>query len=352
MWRDIVNEQWQRDVMTDDSEIDMDLLAAFAEGRLSPQEQIEAEALIADSRAALECFVAMKESVIGERDHVLPEVASPEPHVGGQVAAARHQSLYQYATAASLLIGCLAVGWATMERSGRMSLQSEVASLSSSLETQTSYNLVSQKEQGMTLAATRTSPYFAGKLTQGMISTIVMSLTRPKSLDASVDPSSVASLSTRWKSATAESVAHSETSVQQSVEEVFRLITDCQLRYNADDDTLEANERTFAPARQALEALRQKYPEAPEVRNLEAVLLLQQAEFLLEPDADELTQRAKSILIGVTKSHPEFANAWLNRALLAQSEGDSESAAKEMWNRFADTTEDQDLREAVLQLLE
>ena len=101
-----------------------------------------------------------------------------------------------------------------------------------------------------------------------------------------------------------------------------------------------------ASADQTLALMKTRFPDQPDVRNLEAVILLTRAESALVADATRLQAQAETILREVTMNHRDYAAAWLNLALLTERTSDFNSA-RPLWNRFVAAERNPELRSVI-----
>jgi hypothetical protein len=78
-WVDLIRADWVEGLhATDPTEIDLDLISAFAEGRLDRSREPDVISLLAESPEALECFVAMR-SQLERTGHSQTDASAPLP---------------------------------------------------------------------------------------------------------------------------------------------------------------------------------------------------------------------------------------------------------------------------------
>ena len=357
-WHVVLEKQWQDQVLNDDSEIDIDLLAACAEGRLSAEEESLAHEKMAASPAAVEIFLVMRREFNRSIDTVaplatLPADLAPLPFsksTNEQVVSLPHKrnfwpSTALLATAASLVFAVVSGGVAVTQRMSRSGLTTEIASLqeqltqvNDSLKDQTqirlNLSLLTEKELGVTLASERKPVFMAGRVSPAMLIKAIQS--------------QAVAMGSETESATARAFRENVAKrLGGTIQEIGRV--------DANNGTLTQDIETamqqilsddLTGCQQTLNDLKTKAPNAPEVGNLEAVLILANAEDAVADDAKTMFAAAESILKNLTVKYPDYGTAWLNLALLIE-ESDGFEEARPFWEGYLAAEKNGDLRSVI-----
>lgn len=357
-WHAALEKQWQDQVLEDDSDIDIDLLAACAEGRLSAEEESHAYKMIAASPAALETFLVMRQGFNQSIDTVAQLTISPadstplpigksanEQPVSLPHRISRWQTAPLLTVAASLLFAAVSGGLAFTQRMSGQGLRTEIASLqqqltqaTDSLKDQTQFrlnqSLLAEKELGLTLAAERKPVFMAGRVSPAMLITSIRSQAVARGPEAE-SPISMAFRKdvTQRLGGTIKQLspqAADRASVLQQTEIAMQQILSEDL----------------AGCHQTLDDLKSRFPNEPEVSNLEAVLLLADAENETADDAKAMFSEAETILKNLTVKYPDYGTAWLNLALLVEERAGLEEA-RQFWDGYLAAEQNADLRSVI-----
>lgn len=348
IWKQVLDDHWEQQLADDETDFDIGFLAAYAEGRLSAEEELTAQAVLARSPSALQCFLAMRDQVeeaLISTSHA-PSVSTsngaiPNRQRSGKALGWFVSAFGRFAVAASLMIATVATGWAVFERNGQNTLRSQLAALRASaaedsriaqLEVEiadlrqkmadaTSIdNLLRQKEQGVILASQRTPQFLAGRISPSLLSTVLLDFPRARGLEplTPAEQELRNAVSVRWTSAA----------------ETMALTTSGQKSGNIELAFEKLVLKGLDEARSLLGELKEQFAEDPQVQNLEAVILLREAS--LTPSADGATRletSARDLLEAITQNHPDLSEPWLNLAMLVERK-DGRPAALPYWKRY------------------
>lgn len=357
-WQTLLERKWQEQVHHDESEVDIDLLAAYAEGRLSAKEELISQDMLAASPAAVEIFLSMREAYTRTLDAELRSSEIPEtaaaasqvspaerssPQNGGRISHWRSSAMYT--TAACLLLAVISAGIAGNSLISSGKLASELATLqehlnraNKSLDDETAVRinqtLLENKELGITLAAERRAVFLAGRISPAMLMTTLQSKLIARGSEAESPENS----------AFRRQVAQR---LEKTINDLPANATHSRSVVNGIEIGMQQILSENLPGcRQTLNTLKAEFPSEPAVANLEAVLLLATAENSTDSEAQLLFSEAGSILQDLTAKHPDFETGWLNLALLTEQQEGIE-AARPFWEGCLSATQDEDLRSII-----
>jgi tetratricopeptide (TPR) repeat protein len=364
-WRQVMEQTWARLLNDDPSEFDIEMVAAFAEGNLNDEQAAAVMQMLAESPAALDCFLAIREHLTPERPakgdepfletltaafepdttagstrevslatplepgktlQELPgELLEPIPAVaqeqqGGVGYSSKDAGSFQqtvapapsvlsntaraYGGALALALGLLlflAAAWLRWDSNDQLALEREQMAVKIAER-----ELLSRKEIGHFLASQNGLRYLSGQLTARLVDTTATVFPRAKGANRSGPAEQMQSsmLAEDWKSSIdyLESLTGETDDLQ--LERLFAMLS-------------EGAERTV---QERLAKLPPDVAAEPRWQNLHAIALLYQADNLSILEAEPLVARARELLKDITARHPDFALAWLNLALLAETD--------------------------------
>ncbi|WP_150106112.1 hypothetical protein [Rubinisphaera brasiliensis] len=357
-WPALFQQEWQRQILDDTTNIDVDLIAAYAEGALSEGEERKVEKLLAESPAALDMLVAMREQiadsdlaeaaeagasshrVVGPTD-VPPSRDSPRK-AADQMGSASSSAVRMrwVAMAASVAVAVGAVSWSVLSSTKVGRLDRQVAALDQQIVQQAEALTLAQREQLALLSGTPT--YLAGVVSPELIHLAMAGeAVTVRGIDnaqhviklkyGSLDRGSAALK--QWQDAIPD----------KSLADVL-----------VNRASLEIAAGQFDAARDTIDSVTQSVGEdSADVLNLRAILLLAFAETQPLAEAEKSYQQAQSLLERLTTEHPDFANGWLNLALFrSRLQGPQSPDTRAAWDRYLAVETRAELKAAVRSQLE
>lgn len=292
---------WDTLHSSDADELDLDLLAAYAEGTLSPSERAECEELMARNPEALHLVAAIWKSHAGnprsEPLHGLPS---------GNRSAKRPRTPrgMWLAVAASLLVAITAGLWGV--RIGRQAagLETSLLAMQDRL-TDTQIQLVAQ-HKGRYLALTRSGvrDYWNGTVTPTMLD-----LPQSRSIGGAVPPEAVAE----------------DRQAQQALKQITQSNRN-RGRVLLEQIAIDIAAGRLKQADATLKQVAKLLGETPDVLNARAMRSLAAG----KPQAIAQAEQQLRRLVG---QHPDFLPGWYNLALLLEQTGrDAES--RRAWHEY------------------
>lgn len=319
---------WNALLAADDTDVDVELLAAFAEGRLSNAEREAVRAQIARSPMAMEIVDSLYDYVTAT-DEQAPEVAEPEEvQVSATrapaVAADEHpRRLAIFAAAASLLLAVGTSYLAYEQWQTRATTQARLASVSQDL-----ISAYKAKLHGKSNA----TPVLVGAMTgDDLLAMLEHERTRGP---GTTEPEGQAEVRQLLNAG----VANVEAAFPEAMD---RLVEEGAL-YLASGNAAEAEKR-------ADEGLK-NFGRKPELLNLKAAALLAKAKGQKEAEAEKTLREAESLLSDILDSSPAFAPAWFNLAVWCGAVGDGRRE-HEAWQKYLEHEPDPARCEAIRRYL-
>lgn len=338
--RDAFRQTWEEMVAGDaDEEADFNLLAAYAEGRLTADEAQAVEARLSESPRDFELHASLSGSRFTQphpRVDRLPTTGSnpPAPSRGTATLAVRWALAGCVLIAAGLQLRLLTAQRAISSLRGQVAQLQEAEADLGSIRSQladTALELAqARKSQLATLAADVQPVYVTGRISRDLL---LLSL---RQRETARGPTS----RTRFEQQQVESVL-------QDAQRNLQIITS-----ETPSDTHAGRQEAISllilahrleEADAALDELAADAPpEDPEIDNLRAVLLLTEAEEAVDPEsllgeAERLLRRAGAA---------GLASAWLNLRQLLLAEGRTDEADDAL-TRFLDLSPDAEIQSAV-----
>lgn len=352
-WRKHLSAEWQWQILADDEDFDLELIGAFAEGNVTDAERREAERIIAASPAALDLLVTLREQSDEvyqqtEENHQVQAAGRPMQAVGsdsrsttietypsgerptsppGDAATTAAQTtsrsisrMPSMVAAASVVIAVGAIGWSLSLFNRANQLGQEIAALDQRMLSQAETLTLSQREQLLLTSSTPSPHFFAGPESRRLFES---ALADDGSRGRGNEIPEVRTLREDTMAAARRSLAEWQRITQNEVGPDL-LIARASLEITA--GTLDDADATIDRLAARLGE------EAAEVRNLRAGRLLALAETQTLSEGDQTRSAARDQLELLTQDDPEFANGWLNLALLLQrTAGRDNPATRTAW---------------------
>lgn len=371
-WRQLFDEKWTKELLSDQQAFDPDLIATYAEGKATDEKRLLAEQMLSISPAALDMLVTLRlrsyEEDSSEEDSDVNPASrvstssdaipfnsraaadAPKPaseshsvsatvHSGEQAVFIRRSRVASFTAAASLLLAIgAAIAWLRME-SENGELVRKLAVADRQLVNQAMALAISQQERIVETSASSIRPYIAGTGSVALLKSALAERSRiPRGIEDSDSPEvravkqatllSASTVLERWRSTSEEPVPSGVLIARASLE-----ISLGQL-----DLAAETIRRISAYLGKA----------TPEVRNLQALHMLAVAETLPLSQANAKFAAARALLESLTREDPDFAEGWLNLALyLHRNIGPDDPATRIAWERYLTAEDREDLKEVI-----
>jgi hypothetical protein len=340
---------WDVQVNNDQENIDLELLAAYAEGQLSGNEQNVVEELVAKSPAALEALLFFHRALnveqgtstnnevsTGNIDAANIEgfsAGSTQPAATTESALTRRGSTRRSnaLTAVTLMLAAGASFWAYRTGCDAQQVDSNNQALLAQLDTQALDLALARKEQVYAATGGSFRSFPAGTLSPRMIQ------------QAMLDRGPVARGGTPAEGERALRKA-AVADAESAIGEVSPTRSGSNIRWNSDIEraAIEIAGGNLEVASPLIDDVEQEYgPESPEVMNLRALHLLARAD-----DGEDTVEQAADQFRELTESHPNFALGWFNYALLV-TRVQGEELSKPLWESYLKAETSDELRSAV-----
>lgn len=347
-------QNWAEQVTNDQDDIDLELLAAYAEGRLSENEQNVVEELVANSPAALETLLFFhralnveqgtptnKEFSIGNHEATNIEkfpagTARPATLAENTRPSRSSNRRSNVMTVAALMLAAGASFWAYRTSRDVQRVDSNNQSLVAQLDAQTFDLALARKEQVYAAAGGSFRSFPAGTISPRLVQLAMLdrgpvargsvpsegeqelqqsTVTAAESAIRQVSPSRSGS-NNRWQTGIERAAIEM---AGGNLEKALTLIDDAEQEYGS---------------------------ESPEVLNLRALYLLAQAD-----NGEDTVEQAADQFRKLTELHPTFALGWFNYALLV-SRIQGQEVSLPLWDSYLKVESSTDLRNAVQLQLE
>lgn len=366
-WRQLFDEKWTEEILSDQQAFDPDLIAIYADGNATAEERRLAEHLLATSPAALDMLVTLRQqSFDGDSGAHLtigaapaaesmtsagrPALDAPPPLPGsrsvlagvqsaGRADAVRRVRAASWIAAASMLlaIGAATFGLRQESENGQLALKLAVADRQ--LVSQAMALAISQQERIVETSASSIPAYAAGTRSVAFLKSVIADRSgTSRGMDDSDPPEiraakqatllSASTVLDRWRSTSEEPVPAGVLVAQASLE----------ISLNQLELAAETIRRIAAQLGET----------APEVRNLQAMRMLAVAETQPMSEATATFAAARTLLESLVRENPEFADGWLNLALyLQRSVGPDNPATRSAWEQYLAAEGREDLKEVI-----
>lgn len=340
-WRDFLLSEWEQQILDDDEDFDLQLIAAYADGNVSDAERREVEKILARSPAALDLVVTLRQQLTaksqgetdnetesGERPVESTSPASTPLSAPGSTPGRANRRVPGIVAAAGLIVAVGLFGWALNESRRANQLGQQVASLDQRLIAQAQALTLSHREQ-LLLTDSTTSPFFfAGRASRRLLEE---ALADDGSRGRGNEIPEVQAVRRNALASVRRSLSEWQKLNQREERPEF-LISQASLEIVA--GALDAADSTIARLSLAVG------DNAPIVRNLRAGRLLALAETQTLREGNQTRDAARSELEQLTKDHPKFADGWLNLALLLQrTVGKNDPATRAAWVGYLNADE-------------
>jgi tetratricopeptide (TPR) repeat protein len=323
---------WQALLAADETPVDVELLAAFAEGRLSSEQCRAVRAWVARSPMAMEILDDLYDELDALRDEEATEPArlvgpSDEPRdLVVPTAAVKTESTWWpiavLAIAASLLVAVGTAYLAYEQWYSRGSLQTQLASLS-----------LAQVEDAKRALYARSG--------------------LPRTLIGDVSPEAFPD----WLPPLETSRGGPIPSDEQTEAEIRRLIQSgthsLEAAFTGDLERLIEHGAILIAAGKSDEAYQKaqeaanKYGQRPELLNLQAAALMAQAETASRAEFDATVKHAKELLQSITTNSPQYSPAWFNLAVLYSELLRDDEQANQAWQKYLEIEPDATRKQVV-----
>jgi tetratricopeptide (TPR) repeat protein len=310
---------WDVLIAEDETELDVEALAAYAEGRLNTQRREQIRRMIARSPKAMEMLDALH--AVGREEYTGTEPAATVRPTEQTVVprAAWGRSLVMTLTlAASILLAVSTTYLAWLRSKTVNSLQGQVAALDDQLSRQRHDSLLARKEQLVLLAGQ--TPMMTGEMTPALVQLALADGPVSRSPDEL-----------------------SEAEKEQRDAQLHRLLVEAdQLLTQTSEETarrgVQAASLELAAGREdaalnRIDELIARSGETPELLNVRAAILAQQASRMRLEEARRALEESESILSQIGQQDPDFAPAWFNLALVRERLGKSKEA-QSAWQEY------------------
>lgn len=339
---------WDVQVSNDQEDFDLELLAAYAEGRLSESEHNVVEELVAKSPAALEALLFFHRALNVEQGIPMNnevstgsiDAASIEGFSAGPVQPAattestltRRRSMPRsnVLTAAALMLAAGASFWAYRTGRDAQRVDSNNQSLLAQLDAQTFDLALARKEQVYAATGGSFRSFPAGTMSPRLIQLAMLD---------------------RGPVARGSVPGEGELELQQSTvidaASAIREVSPTRVGSRRWSSSIERAAIEIAGgnleiASSLIDDVEQEYgPESPEVMNLRALHLLAKAD-----DGEDTVELAAGQFKELTERHPTFALGWFNYALLV-SRIQGQEVSLPLWDSYLKAETSTDLRKAV-----
>jgi hypothetical protein len=293
---------WDALLAEDQTEIDCEKLAAYAEGRLDPQEREEMRKTVARSSVAMELLDGLHETQEEARDRQASDDArSPAVSVWQNLLQRRAPAL---AMAASLLLA-VGLSWLAWQRTRTAhNLRTQVASLDRTLQARHRDLALARKEQVALLSARR--PLMAGEMSPGLVQL---------ALAETVSLRGIPELTDAERREREDQLQRTLTALRDAVQ--LAPATGIA-RFVEEQATELAAGRADQVLRRVDDAM-DEYGERPELLNLRAIALVQQSEDLPLTSAETLLVDAERLLEQLTQANSEYRPGWFNLAIVRET---------------------------------
>ena len=345
-------QNWDEQVNNDQDDIDLELLAAYAEGRLSENEQNVVEELVANSPAALETLLFFhralnveqgtptnKEFSIGNHEATNIEKfpagtarpATLAENTRPRRGSNRRSNVMNVMTVAALMLAAGASFWAYRTSRNAQRVDSNNQSLLAQLDAQTFDLALARKEQVYAAAGGSFRSFPAGAISPRLVQLAMLdrgpvarggvpaegeqelqqsTVTAAEAAIREVSPSRPGS-NNRWQTGIERAAIEM---AGGNLEKALTLIDDAEQAYGT---------------------------ESPEVLNLRALYLLAQAD-----NGEDTIEQAVDQFTDLTERHPQFALGWFNYALLV-TRIQGQEASQPLWDAYLKAETSTELRNAV-----
>ena len=294
LWQHGLNAAWKQVPGADVPDLDTELLAAYAEGRLTAEENAACEELLSRDPTALEVVNGLWLHLDDER-----QVRKGKYHA----PAVRRSAVQNFLPAACVLIAVVGVLWGF--RASRKSDQfvERVSALESELASTRHELAVSHKERFFASVPSGIAAFWNGTATPAMLRT-------ERGRGSTEIPSEAlaqAEATHKVLNELANSSAYAEVALVDSI-------------------SVEIVSGKFPEADGKLREAERSSPESPSVANARAVWYLAQA-------ADDSLDKGMQLLRELTHKHPDYLPAWYNLALLLEQTLDYEKS-RVCWKEY------------------
>lgn len=366
--QDLLRESQLQAILDDPADVDPELIAACAEGRLSDTDHQKAMLEIASSPAALDMYLTLKQSQpvasawMTEFPAIAQSVAALPSSTGAVAArtAPPTQVRSQRLALAACVLMALGSGLAMYTQQARLervrtqllAQQQEIAAQRTKL---LDLQLMTRKASAMTLAAQQGMGWLAGRLGPDLLRASVLQYSGSRGAEDAAPQPLPAELDL-WQKSIQELRSSGDSAKDADIEDAFRLLTTLSLTVSIDpaaDTGLSPEEIDghFAPAEQAIQKLLQEFPSDPKVLNLDAVLLLTKYDASDSEQRSVLQAAASEKLRHIVSQYPQHDEALLNLGLLALR-SESGTMARPLLEQFISQSQDPALVETVRQILQ
>lgn len=303
-WAPAVKTAWDEMHALNPSEPDLELLAAYAEGRLTDSERTAYEESLSKSPAALRIWDEV-------RSHL---DAPPELRPAVELRPRRFQ-LQWLMQAACVLVGVAGVTWGVLASRVSQRQQQQLADFRDRwAKTQWQLGLV-HKEQFLAQSPSPVRSFWSGTTSPQLLAMVVLRGTGEQ---------------------TPESLAEAEHSRQALVE--LENVPQYAEQATLELINLDIAAGRFETADEKLRQARKRFADFPDFDNVQALWYLAQRN-------DSSLAEAERRLRSLTEAHPDFLPAWYNLALLLQqSFRDAES--RNVWLEYLKREQRSEYREA------
>lgn len=349
---DAMSAFWEQLVLEDETELNVEQLAAYADGRLSDTQREQIQRQLAASPSSLETLAILHENASLQGSPSIPVSMSPAVDTGSHSEATGRSSALPAAEPAQTLhrnrlrvrVGAFVstaaavavVGWALVVTGSRRELHEQYAILEASLLTEQQRLALAQKELLYANGRQNRDLWSAGTMSPQMLQLAAVESARPRGGVTSEEDELLDAKAFEKAVESVDSLPDSSSSRHN------RLIETAALQLAAGQ--LSAAEKTINEAQDATGK------PSPALQNLRAVLALNQSNNpeLGLAESDALINSARTMLQALLEEHGEFAPALFNLALLEERYGDPDTA-DDLWIRCLSAEPSSQLREAIRQ---
>jgi len=293
---------WDRLHSSDEDELDLDLLTAYAEGTLSTTERAECEDLMARNPEALHLVAAIWKTGVGDpHSQSIPAIAAHRP-----AERTRTPRGMWLAVAASLLVAVTAGVWSV--RSGRQTadLQTSLLAMQDQLTDAQLQLVVEHKGRYLTLAgAGGARNYWNGTVTPTMLD-----LPQSRGIVAAVPPEAVAE----------------DRQAQQALRQITQSDRN-QSRVLLEQIAIDLAAGRLKQADAIIKQVAELIGETPDVLNARAMRSLAER----NPRA---FKQAEHQLRRLTSQYPDYLPGWYNLALILEEQADHNAESRRAWQEY------------------
>lgn len=346
-----LRQEWSEQMENDTDEVDLELLAAYAEGRLSTNEREVVEELVANSPAALETLLFFHRALnVGQGNELKSDDTdidttrhlkssgaadlSPEtinrPQPSKRYSLSRSARSLNVISAAALLIAAGAGILAYNANQSLRRLHNENQNLLASLNQQSMALALARKEQAFGTSAGTFRSFASGAVTPRMLEIALLDF-GPVSRGG--DPSD-------------EEIRFRKRTADAATEAINQVASGAELDHLIEKASVAIATGDREAAALAIGMVEEEYGEESAVlKNLQALQLLARVD-----DGEATFEQAANALRQLTEQHPDFAQGWLNLAILTQRVQGTE-ASLSVWQEYLDRESYEDLKNTAIALV-